>query len=107
MRNAWWAILFLAGCSSMTADYKPAETVDSSKIFSITSSYDGEMGSKERTSAALDIDARNLCMSGYTLISEESHPIMNRIGEVTYLRLVWEIKCNARAETALPKSDRD
>jgi hypothetical protein len=107
MKNAWWAILFLAGCSSMTADYKPGDTMNDSRVFSITSLYDGETGSKERTSVALDIDARNLCMSDYTLISEESYPIMNRIGEVTSSRLVWEIKCDARAETALPKSDRD
>jgi hypothetical protein len=77
-----------------------ATTEGGSRIYSITSLYDGETGSKDRASAAMDVDAINLCRSGYTLLSEESRPIMNGIGEVTSSRLIWEIKCDPKPEAA-------
>ena len=107
-------VLSLAGCGLMPTDTAPAIAEDGSRIYSITSLYDGgkghgsagmnlydgETGSRDRASAAMNIDAVNLCGSGYTRLSEESRPIMNGIGEVTSTRLVWEIKCDAKPAEA-------
>ena len=98
MKSALLVIPFLAGCGLMPTDTVPATTEGGSRTYSIISLYDGETGSKDRASAAMDIDAINLCRSGYTLISEESRPIMNGIGEVTSSRLIWEIKCDIKPE---------
>ncbi len=100
MKNALWAIPFLAGCGSMLANPPPMMAEDGSRIYSIISLYDGEPGSREQAVKSMDIDATNLCGSGYTLNSEISRPIMNRIGEVTSSRLIWEIKCDPKTETA-------
>lgn len=107
-------ISLLAGCGLMPTDTAPAIAEDGSRIYSITSLYDGgrghgsagmnlydgETGSRDRASAAMNIDAVNLCGSGYTRLSEESRPIMNGIGEVISTRLVWEIKCDAKPAAA-------
>ena len=100
MKSALLVIALLAGCSLIPTGTAPATTEDGSPIYSITSLYDGETGSKDRVSAAMDIDAANLCRSGYTLISEESRPIMNGIGEVISSRLIWEIRCDTKPEAA-------
>ena len=100
MKSALLVIPFLASCGLMPTDTAPATTEGGSRIYSITSLYDGETGSKDRASAAMDVDAINLCRSGYTLLSEESRPIMNGIGEVTSSRLIWEIKCEPKPEAA-------
>ncbi|MEO6825218.1 MAG: hypothetical protein ABI167_10970 [Nitrosospira sp.] len=93
-------ISLLAGCGLMLTDTAPAITEDGSRIYSITSMYDGETGSRDRASAAMIIDATNLCRSGFTRLSEESRPIMNGIGEVTSTRLIWEIKCDIKPAEA-------
>lgn len=86
----------------MLADRMPAMSDDGSRIYSITSLYDGESGSREQAIRSLDIDARNLCMTGYTLISEEVRPTMSPTGGVTSSRLVWEIKCDKKPEATSP-----
>lgn len=56
--------------------------------------HDGEAGSREQAAKRMDIDAKNMCVSGsYTRISEESIPIINRLGEATFARLIWQIEC--------------
>ncbi len=100
MKNALWAIPFLAGCGSILADRTPTVAEDGSRIYSIISLYDGEAGSREQAVKSMDIDATNLCRSGYALNSEISRPIMNRIGEVTSSRLIWEIRCDPKIDTA-------
>jgi hypothetical protein len=92
-KSAFLALPFLGGCGLIPGDKAPEAAEDGSRTYSMVSLYDGEVGSKDRAAAALDIDARNLCGADYTLLSEESRPIMNRIGEVTSSRLVWEIRC--------------
>jgi len=55
----------------------------------------------------MDIDASNMCASGrYTLISEESVPTMNRLGEANFSRLIWTIECVQQSEegTSQPKA---
>lgn len=86
----------------MMADPMPAMSDDGSRIYSLTSLYDGESGSREQAIRSMDIDARNLCMTGYTLISEEVRPTMSPIGGVTSSRLVWEIKCDKKPEATSP-----
>ncbi len=86
----------------MLANSTPIRTEDGSRVYSITSLYDGESGSREQAAKSMDIDARNLCMSGYTLISEEARPIMNTSGGVTSSRLVWEVKCDKKPEATSP-----
>ena len=98
MKSVLLLLPFLAGCSSMLTDSTPTVADDGSRIYSIVSLYDGESGSREQAAKSMDIDATNLCMSGYTLVSEVSRPIMNRIGEVTSSRLIWEIKCDPKIE---------
>jgi hypothetical protein len=41
----------------------------------------------------MDLEAQDLCESPYVLISQESVPIMNRLGEAIYSRLIWKIRC--------------
>lgn len=84
----------------MLADPAPIRTEDGSRVYSLTSLYDGVPGSREQAAKSMDIDARNLCMSGYTLISEESRPIMDVSGRVRSSRLVWEVKCDQKPEAA-------
>lgn len=98
MKSALLFLPFLAGCGSMLADGTPRTADDGSMVYSITSLYDGESGSREQAIRAMDIDARNLCMTGYTLISEEARPIMGPTGGVTSSRLIWEIKCDKKPQ---------
>lgn len=102
MKSALLVLPFLAGCGSMLADGTPATADDGSRIYSITSLYDGESGSREQAIRYMDIDARNFCMTGYTLISEEVRPTMGPTGGVTSSRLVWEIKCDKKPEATSP-----
>ncbi|WP_143002452.1 hypothetical protein [Nitrosospira sp. Nl5] len=102
MKSPLWAIPFLASCSSMTADYKSNDTEKGSGIYSITSLYGGGLRSRETTIEFMDIDARNMCNSEYTIIDEKTLPVMNRLGEVRVSRLTWKIKCNSEAEAAPP-----
>jgi hypothetical protein len=99
MNLALGTVPFVAGCALM-ADNTPEAAEDGSRVYSIVTLYDGEVGSRARALAALDIDARNLCGADYTLLSELIRPIMNRIGEVTSSRLVWEIRCQPQPESA-------
>lgn len=103
MKLAFCAISFLAGCGLMPTDEAPEASSDGARSYSIMSLYDGEVGSKELAAQGLDIDARNLCRADYMLLSEEIRPIMNRIGEVTSSRLVWEIKCLPQAGSTPPR----
>lgn len=103
MKLAFCAISFLAGCGLMPADEAPEAASDGSRTYSIMSLYDGEVGSKDRAAAGLDIDARNLCGSDYTLLSEEILPIMNRISVVTSSRLIWEIRCLPQVGSPPPR----
>ncbi|MGH8684567.1 MAG: hypothetical protein ACREUM_04365 [Nitrosospira sp.] len=102
MKNVLLILPFLAGCGSMLTDSTPIRTEDGSRVYSITSLYGGEPGSREQATKSMDIDARNLCMSGYTLISEEAHPIMDASGGVRSSRLVWEVKCDKKPEATSP-----
>ena len=88
----------LAGCVSTGDDHEPVRTEDGSSVYSISGLYDGSPESRQQAAEWLDIDAGNLCMSGYTLISEESVPTFNRIGAVISSHLVWEIKCRGTRE---------
>ena len=93
MKGALSAIVLLTGCGSIADDYKPVRTQDGSRVYSITSLYDGGEGARGQAIQWLDINARNLCLSEYTLLSEETVPIMNQLGEVISSRLTWEIEC--------------
>ncbi|SEO83471.1 hypothetical protein SAMN05216316_1222 [Nitrosovibrio sp. Nv6] len=86
----------------MMADSKPIRTEGGSAVYSLTSLYDGSSGARGRAAEWLDINARNLCLSEYTLISEESVPILNRIDEVIHSRLTWEIKCKEETQEPPP-----
>src|SRR5687768_6869622 len=103
MKNAsvLLVLIILAGCRSM-ADYKPISTEDGSAVYSITSLYDGSTGAREQAAEWLDINARNLCLSEYTLISEESVPILNRLYEVIHSHLTWEIRCKEETREPSP-----
>lgn len=103
MKSAFLATSFLGGCGLIPADKVPEAAEDGSRTYSMVSLYDGEVGSKDRAAAALDVDARNLCGADYTLLSEETRPIMNRISEVTSSRLVWEIRCAPQAGSPSPR----
>jgi hypothetical protein len=98
MKNILLILPVLAGCSSMPSDSTPIRTEDGSRIYSITSLYDGEPGSREQAVKSMNIDARNLCMAGYTLISEEARPLMDANGGVRSSRLIWEVKCDKKPE---------
>ena len=102
MKLVFGTVPFVAGCALM-ADKTPEAAKDGSRTYSIVTLYDGDVGSRDRALAALNIDARNLCGADYTLLSEETRPIMNRIGEVTSSRLVWEIRCLPQAESPPPR----
>jgi uncharacterized protein YceK len=93
----------VAGCGSVSTGNKPGQGENSAKpsgTYSITSLYDGDTGSRERAAKWMDTEVKNICASDYTLISEESVPIMNQLGEVTFSRLIWEVKCLPQAERA-------
>jgi hypothetical protein len=100
MKGALSAIVLLTGCASTADDYKPVSAQDGSRVYSITSLYDGGEGARGQAIQWLDINARNLCLSEYTLLSEETVPIMNQLGEVISSRLIWEIEC--RGQSAPP-----
>ncbi|SFO37383.1 hypothetical protein [Nitrosospira briensis] len=102
MKSALSAIVLLAGCGSIADDYKPVRTQDGSRVYSITSLYDGSQGAREQAIQWLDINARNLCLSEYALLSEETVPIMNRVGEVISSRLIWEIECMEQSAAPSP-----
>lgn len=93
----------LVGCASLTG---PKEEIaeDGSRIYSLTSLYAGAAGSREQVVEWMDIDARNLCRSEYTLLSEESIPIIDPVGAATSSRLVWKIKCRPVAEEPAPQT---
>lgn len=100
MNGALPVIVLLTGCGSIADDYRPVRTQDGSRVYSITSLYDGGEGARGQAIQWLDINARNLCLSEYALLSEETVPIMNRLGEVISSRLTWEIEC--REQSAAP-----
>ncbi|SEK81727.1 hypothetical protein SAMN05216387_103104 [Nitrosovibrio tenuis] len=103
MRGILFTAFVLAGCASVLVDNKQGQGKDSaaaSGTYSITTLYDGDTGSRERAAKWLDTEARNICASDYTLISEETVPIMNYLGEVTDSRLIWKIKCLQQTERA-------
>jgi hypothetical protein len=86
-------------------DNKPGQgenKAGGSGIYSITSLYDGDTGSRERAANWMDAEARNICASDYTRISEESVPTINRLGEVPFSRLIWQVKCLPQTERANP-----
>lgn len=78
----------------MMADYKPVRTEDGIEVYSIESVYDGDKESRALSLEWLDIEANNICEGGYTLLAEESVPLLNHLQEVISSRLIWEIKCN-------------
>ncbi|HKX53847.1 MAG TPA: hypothetical protein VJM47_08605 [Nitrosospira sp.] len=88
-------VLFLVGCGSTTA-HKPDGEEDGSGIYTITNLYDGSLASKEQLAGWMDTEAQKICHSPYSLISEESIPTINRLGEATFSRLVWKIKCRGQ-----------
>jgi hypothetical protein len=88
-------IVLLAGCSSTTA-HKPEGEEDGSGIYTITNLYDGSQASKEGLAEWMDTEAQKACHSPYSLISEESIPTINRLGEATFSRLVWKIRCRGQ-----------
>lgn len=98
MKNILLILPLLAGCGSMLSDSTPIRTEDGSKVYSIMSLYGGESGSREQAAKSLDIEARNLCMSGYTLMSEETRPMIDADGGVRSSRLIWEVKCDKKPE---------
>ena len=92
MKGVLPVIFFLAGCG-LPADYRHVKTEDGSGIYSITSLYDGSQAGRARITEWMDLEAQDLCESPYALISQESVPIMNRLGEAIYSRLIWKIRC--------------
>src|SRR5690349_12925996 len=108
MRCVHFAVFLLAGCASVMGDKddnKPGQgenKAGGSGIYSITSLYDGDTGSRERAANWMDAEARNICASDYTRISEESVPTINRLGEVPFSRLIWQVKCLPQTERANP-----
>ncbi len=109
MRGIHFAVFLLAGCASVmgdkgdNGDNKPGQGENSARgsgTYSITSLYDGDTGSRERAASWMDSEARNICNSDYTRISEESVPTINQLGEVPFSRLVWQIKCAPQTERA-------
>lgn len=73
MRRALWVIPFLAGCSPMTADYKPNNTQWLQSLLHHRFIWQ-RAEIREVTIEFMDIDARNMCNSGYTLIGEKRTP---------------------------------
>lgn len=103
MRGILFAVFLLAGCASVSTDNKPGQGGSSpgtSGMYSITSLYDGDTESRERAAKWMDAEAKNICASDYTRTSEESVPTMNQLGEVTFSRLIWEVKCLPPPERA-------
>jgi uncharacterized protein YceK len=103
MRGIHFAVFLLTGCASVTDDNKPGQggnSLRTSGMYSITSLYDGDTGSRERAAKWMDTEAKNICASDYTRISEESVPTMNQLGEVTFSRLIWEVRCLPPPERA-------
>lgn len=80
------------------ADRKPIRIEDGIQLYSLESVYDGDKPSRVLALEWLDTEAKNLCESGYTLISEESVPVLNHLQEVISSRLIWEIKCDLADE---------
>ena len=95
MKGVLGLIVLLAGCGSTIA-HKPHGEDDDSDIYTITNLYDGSQASKERLAKWMDTEAQKVCRSPYSLISEESVPITNRLGEATFSRLVWKIRCRGQ-----------
>lgn len=91
----------LSGCAALTSP-KPEIAEDGSRIYSLTSLYQGTGESRQQMVEWMDIDARNLCRSDYTLLSEESVPIIDPVGAATSNRLVWKIKCRPTGEEPGP-----
>jgi uncharacterized protein YceK len=108
MRCAYFAVFLLAGCASIMGDKgdnnsgQGENKAGGSGLYSITSLYDGDAGSRERAAKWMDTEARNICASDYTRISEESVPTINRLGEVPFSRLIWQVKCAPQPERAAP-----
>ena len=95
MKGVLALIVLLAGCSSTTAD-KPGGNGDSPGVYTITNLYDGSQESKEQLAEWMDTEAKKVCHSPYSLISEESVPTINQLGEATFSRLVWTIRCRGQ-----------
>lgn len=88
-------VLLLASCGSAIA-HKSGGNGDSPGVYTITNLYDGSQASKERLAGWMDTEAQKVCHSPYSLISEESVPTINRLGEATFSRLVWKIRCRGQ-----------
>lgn len=88
-------VFLLPACSSTTAS-KLGGNGGSPGIYTITNLYDGSQASKDRLAGWMDTEAQKVCHSPYSLISEESVPIINRLGEATFSRLVWKISCRGQ-----------
>ena len=82
----------LSGCAILKTP-QPEVAEDGSRIYTLTSLYQGTGESGGQMTEWMDNDARNLCRSDYTLLSEESIPIIDPVGAATSSRLVWKIKC--------------
>ncbi|WP_074744889.1 hypothetical protein [Nitrosospira multiformis] len=85
----------LGGCGSIIAP-TPGGNGDSPGVYTITNLYDGSQPSKERLAGWMDTEAQKVCHSPYSLISEESVPTINRLGEASFSRLVWKIRCRGQ-----------
>ena len=95
MKGVLALIVLLAGCSSTIAS-KLGGNGDNPGVYTITNLYDGSQASKDRLAGWMDTEAQKVCHSPYSLISEESFPIINRLGEATFSRLVWKIRCRGQ-----------
>ena len=95
MKGVLALIVFLVGCSSTTV-HKSGGNGDSPGVYTITNLYDGSQESKERLAGWMDTEAQKVCHSPYSLISEESIPTINQLGEATFSRLVWTIRCRGQ-----------
>ena len=95
MKDVLALIVLLAGCSS-TISSKFGGNGDNPDTYTITNLYDGTQASKDRVAGWMDTEAQKVCHSPYSLISEESVPTINRLGEATFSRLVWKIRCRGQ-----------
>ena len=94
-------VALLSGCTALTGP-KSELAEDGSRVYSLTSLYQGTGESRREMTEWMDNDARNLCRSDSTLLSEESIPIIDSVGAATSNRLVWKIKCRPTGDEAGP-----
>ena len=105
MKGILFAVFLLTGCAAVTGDDRAGQAENAPRAsgnYSITSLYDGDTGSKEAAAKWMDTEAKNMCASDYTLITEESVHTMNSLGQVTVSRLIWKIKCEQKNELKAP-----